>query len=272
MQFFTDHSPEKFGAVSSSETSRERLSMNDPGGTGLCKPLEWVKRGKDPCFPPPFDKLRVTKRVMVSLSNHDGKDRMLKQRALALFLFWLMMDRAHIIHIVGVPGAEDALASVFRTVHMQYSQYYNRKTNTVGHLWQGRYYSCALDELHVHAAVRYVEMNPVRAGIVASAEDYPWSSAKSYVTGIADSVLSGRCFLVETIRDWKQYLAEAPNQAARTKLIKSTKTGRPCGEDDFVTRLEALLGRRFVTLPPGSPYTRKNKETACLCQKEAAKE
>ena len=91
---------------------------------------------------------------------------------------------------------------------MQYSQYYNRKTNTVGHLWQGRYYSCALDEPHVHAAVRYVEMNPVRTGIVASAEDYPWSSAKSHVTGIADPVLAGRCFLVETIRDWKQYLAE----------------------------------------------------------------
>jgi putative transposase len=115
-------------------------------------------------------------------------------------------------------------------------------------------------------------MNPVRGGIVASAEDYPWSSAKSHVTGIADPVLSGRRFLVETIRDWKQYLAEAPKQAAGTKLIKSTKTGRPCGEDDFITRVEALLSRRFVNLPPGRPNTRKNKETADLFQKEAAKE
>jgi len=164
------------------------------------------------------------------------------------------------VHIVGVPGADDSLVSVFRTVHMLYSQYYNRKSNAVGHLWQGRYYSCALDEPHVHAAVRYVEMNPVRGGIVASAENYPWSSAKSHVTGIADPVLSGRCFLVETIRDWNHYLAEAPNQTAGVKLIKSTKTGRPCGEDDFVKRLEALLGRRFATLPPGRRYTRKNEE------------
>jgi len=192
-----------------------------------------------------------------------------RQHKLEIWAYCLMPNH---VHIVGVPGADDAMASVFRTVHMQYSQYYNRKTSAVGHLWQGRYYSCALDEPHVHAAVRYVEMNPVRAGIVASAEDYPWSSAKSHVTGIADPVLSGGCFLVETIRDWKQYLLEAPNQIAGTKLINSTKTGRPCGEDDFVTRLEALLGRRFTTLPPGRPYTKKNDEAADLFQKEATKE
>jgi putative transposase len=179
------------------------------------------------------------------------------QYKLEIWAYCLMPNH---VHIVGVPGADDSLASVFRTVHMQYSQYYNRKTQNVGHLWQGRFYSCALDEAHVHAAVRYVEMNPVRAGIVASAEDYPWSSAKNHVDGIADTVLSGRCFLLETIRDWKQYLAEAPNQTAGKKLIKSTKTGRPCGNDEFVKRLEALLGRRFATLPPGRHYTRKNEE------------
>jgi len=115
-------------------------------------------------------------------------------------------------------------------------------------------------------------MNPVRAGIVASAEDYPWSSAKSHVTGIADPVLSGRCFLVETIGDWKQYLAEAPNQEAGRKLVKSTTTGRHCGDDNFVTRLEAILGRRFATLPPGRPFARKKEEEADLFQKETAKQ
>ena len=190
-----------------------------------------------------------------------------RKHSLDIWAYCLMPNH---VHIVGVPGADDSLVSVFRTVHMLYSQYYNRKSNAVGHLWQGRYYSCALDEPHVHAAVRYVEMNPVRAGIVASAEDYPWSSAKSHVTGAADSVLSGRCFLVETIRDWKQYLAEAPDQAAGTKLIKSTNTGRPCGEDDFVKRLEAQLGRRFASLPPGRRDTRKNEEgdATDLFQKE----
>jgi putative transposase len=171
------------------------------------------------------------------------------------------------VHIVGVPGADDAMSSVFRTVHMLYSQYYNRKANAVGHLWQGRYYSCALDEPHAYAAVRYVEMNPVRGGLVAAAESYPWSSAKSHVTGIADPILTGSCFLLETMRDWKQYLMETSDADAQTHLIKATKTGRPCGKDDFVTQLEALLSRRFATLPPGRHHTRKDQQAGDLFQK-----
>jgi len=186
-----------------------------------------------------------------------------RQHNLEIWAYCLMPNH---VHIVGVPGAGDSLANVFRNVHMQYSQYFNRKANSTGHLWQGRYFSCPLDEPHVYAAVRYVETNPVRAGIVAAAEDYPWSSAKSHVTGLADPVLSGRCFLVETIPDWKQYLVEATDQAIRTNLIKSTKTGRPCGDENFVTHLETLLKRRFTTLPPGRPHGRKNKAAADLSE------
>lgn len=174
-----------------------------------------------------------------------------QQHGLDIWAYCLMPNH---VHIVGVPGADNSLANVFRNVNMQYSQYFNRKSNAVGHLWQGRYFSCPLDEPHVYAAVRYVETNPVRAGITAMAADYPWSSAKSHVTGIVDPVLSGRCFLVETIRDWKEYLVEATDQETQTNLIKSTKTGRPCGAEGFVTHLEALLNRRFTTLPRGRPH------------------
>ena len=182
-----------------------------------------------------------------------------RQYGLEIWAYCLMPNH---VHIVGVPGTDSALANIFRTVHMQYAQYFNRKRNAAGHLWQGRYFSCVLDEPHVHAAVRYVEMNPVRAGIAVSPEDYLWSSAKSHVTGLADPVLSGRCFLVETIRDWKQYLSEAPNLAAQTNLIKSTNTGRPCGKEDFVMRMEAFLNRRLTALPTGRPRGRKNSEEA----------
>lgn len=140
---------------------------------------------------------------------------------------------------------------------MMYSQYFNHKAKAVGHLWQGRYYSCALDERHAWAAVRYVEMNPVRAGMVVSAQDYPWSSAKSHVSGIADGVLSGLSFLDERVSDWRAYLQESPDAEAQASLLKSTRTGRPCGEHDFVAKLEENLGRRFVTLPPGRPFSEK---------------
>jgi len=165
------------------------------------------------------------------------------------------------VHIVGVPRAEDSLSSVFRTVHMLYSQYFNRKANAVGHLWQGRYYSCVLDERHAYAAVRYVELNPVRAGLVTVAQDYPWSSARSHVKGIKDCVLSGRSFLDETIENWGEYLMEPPDTEAQNSLIRTTSTGRPCGRSDFVTQLEDALGRRFVKRPPGRPRAGKNRET-----------
>jgi len=180
-----------------------------------------------------------------------------RRHELDIWAYCLMPNH---VHIVGVPHADDSLSSVFRTVHMLYSQYFNRKAGAVGHLWQGRYYSCALAERHLYAAVRYVELNPVRAGLVTSARDYPWSSAKSHVDGIADPVLSGRCFLDETIEDWKEYLLESQDTEAQANLIKATRTGRPCGENDFVAHFEGLLGRRFTTRSPGRPPAEKRGE------------
>jgi putative transposase len=173
-----------------------------------------------------------------------------RRHGLDIWAYCLMPNH---VHIVGVPSAEDSMSSVFRTVHMLYAQYFNRKSNVAGHLWQGRYYSCPLDEPHVYAAVRYVETNPVRAGLAPSAEAYPWSSARSHITGQGDPVLSGDCFLVEAIQDWRQFLCEASDEADRESVISATRTGRPCGGDGFVHQLETDLGRRFGALPPGRP-------------------
>jgi putative transposase len=106
-----------------------------------------------------------------------------------------------------------------------------------------------------------VELNPVRAGLAVSSQDYPWSSAKSYVSGVADRVLSGLSFLDERVSDWRAYLQESPDAEAQASLLKSTRTGRPCGEHDFVAKLEENFGRRFATLPPGRPVSEKNPES-----------
>jgi putative transposase len=155
------------------------------------------------------------------------------------------------VHLVGVPQAEDSLAKVFHCVHMLYSQYVNRKTEAAGPLWQGRFYSCVLDDAHVYAAVRYGELNPVRSGLADMAEAYPWSSAKSHVAGTADPVLRGKCFLTERIADWRRYLGEATDTPAQERLLKATKTGRPCGSEEFVATLETVLNRSFAIRPCG---------------------
>ena len=94
------------------------------------------------------------------------------------------------VHFIVVPSDTDSLAKTFNQAHMRYSQYHNEKIGKRGHLWQGRFYSCPLDEVHLYASVRYVEMNPVRAGIIEKAEDYAWSSAKSHIQGIDNPILS----------------------------------------------------------------------------------
>ena len=181
-----------------------------------------------------------------------------KQHDFDVWAYCLMPNH---VHIVGVPWADDSLANVFRNVHMLYSQYFNRKADVVGHLWQGRFYSCVLDERHLYAAVRYVELNPVRAGLVASALDYPWSSTNYHVNGGDDRVISGHCLLDEIIPDWHAFLREPQDTDAQDDLVKSTKTGRPCGTDDFKAQLEKLLGRRFTPRSPGRPRVGKNRKS-----------
>ncbi len=161
------------------------------------------------------------------------------------------------VHFIAVPMEDDALAKTFNTLHMRYSQYTNVKQNNRGHLWQGRFFSCALDEKHVYAGVRYVENNPVKARIVRKAEQYRWSSARAHVRGEADPVLAEDCYLVKRIKDWSKYLREKGDTVLVEEIRQSTKTGRPCGDEGFLLRLEKKLGRRLAALPRGRP--RKTK-------------
>ena len=156
------------------------------------------------------------------------------------------------VHMVCVPRQSDSLSRALHTVHMKYARYFNKKRSSVGHLWQGRFFSCALDERHVYAAVRYVERNPLRGGLVSSPDDYPWSSAKIHIAGERGSVLSGRCFLLETVTDWQQYLG-SPDMEEETAVIKATLTGRPCAEKGFVKEVEGRLGRILTPQPRGRP-------------------
>ena len=111
------------------------------------------------------------------------------------------------VHFVVVPLKSDSLSRTFNQAHMRYSQYFNRRMKQKGHLWQGRFYSCALDETHLYCAVRYVERNPVRVGLVSLAEEYLWSSASSHANRTNNSFLSDDMPLLKEIQDWKEYLS-----------------------------------------------------------------
>ena len=161
------------------------------------------------------------------------------------------------VHFIVVPQSPDSMARTFNQAHMRYSQYFNRKMGRRGHLWQGRFYSCPLDEAHLYAAVRYAERNSVRAGLVERGEDYPWSSALSHVERIDNPILSNDLPLLKEIPDWRQYLS-APDEEVMLKQIRSaTSNGRPIGSESFVMRVEELLGRELRAKPIGRPIGNK---------------
>ena len=94
------------------------------------------------------------------------------------------------VHMVAIPHKMDGLARALKDTHGRYAAYWNAGHNSSGHVWQGRYYSCPLDQSHLWEALRYTELNPVRAGLVTAAESWIWSSAAAHCgTEVADGCL-----------------------------------------------------------------------------------
>ncbi len=162
-----------------------------------------------------------------------------RQHGLDIWAYCLMSNH---IHLVAVPAREDAMAIVLRDVHSAYAQEFNRREGFSGHLWQGRYYSCVLDERHLWAAVRYVERNPVRAGIVARAEEYPWSSARAHCGLQEDRLLAPGLPLLDQVRDWRGWLGEEDVSREAEAIRRCTRAGSPCGGEAFIEGLERKLG------------------------------
>jgi putative transposase len=165
-------------------------------------------------------------------------------------LAWCLMTNH--VHFVAIPLKETSLARGFGEAHRRYTRMKNFEQHVRGYLFQGRFSSSVLDEQHLLAAVRYVELNPVRAGMVAQAWDYPWSSA-AFHTGnsecdplVRDKTLSG------LITDWQGFLAGASADEV-DRVRTATQTGRPSGDDDFVATVENLTGRDLRKGTPGRP-------------------
>jgi len=104
----------------------------------------------------------------------------LSDAAVSILGYSLMSNH---VHVMALPVREDSLSILLRRVHGRYAQYYNARSGRSGHLWQNRFFACVLGPSHLWAALRYVERNPVRAGMVERAADYPWSSASAHLYG-----------------------------------------------------------------------------------------
>jgi len=168
--------------------------------------------------------------------------------------FWAYCLMDNHVHLIVVPDREDSLAKGLGEAHRNYTRMVHFREGWRGYLWQGRFLSYPLDEKYLFAAIRYIERNPVKAGMVKKAEDYPWSSAKTHVFGSKDSLLSDH-FLKNEIQDWSNFLSEENPQEEKILLEKHTRTGRPLGGEDFLDAIGQKVGRILEKQKPGPKRT-----------------
>jgi len=93
--------------------------------------------------------------------------------SLTLLGYCLMSNH---IHLIVTPAKPDSLSRALKDTHGRYAAYWNATHHSSGHVWQGRFYSCPLDEAHLWEALRYTELNPVRASLITKAENWEWSN------------------------------------------------------------------------------------------------
>lgn len=169
-------------------------------------------------------------------------------------LAWCLMTNH--VHLILVPGTEDGLRAALAEAHRRYTRHINAREGWTGYLFQGRFASYPMDDAHLMAAVRYVELNPVAAGLVAHAPDWRWSSARSHVSGrrMAGDPLTNVAALGAHVRNWHAMLrhgleagdlgpeGEVVAEAIETRL----RTGRPLAAEAWIAEQEATLDRKLA--------------------------
>ena len=177
---------------------------------------------------------------------HSRADRLtylhlLRQQAslghVSILAYCLMSNH---IHLIAVPEDAAALAEVLQRVHGRYAQYLNARRGRCGHLWQNRFSSCALGPKHLWAALRYVEMNPVRACLAATPREYAWSSAEAHWSGEDPWRVADMRFWSESggAEAWRMMLSEGDGEAEAKALRRATYSGQPFGDEAFVEAMQ----------------------------------
>lgn len=163
---------------------------------------------------------------------------------------WSYCLMSNHVHLIVVPETEDGLRRAIGEAHRRYTRHINFQKGWKGHLWQGRFGSFPMDEQYLIATARYIELNPVKAGIVKKPEDYKWCSAQAHLQG-EDDILVKVEPLLSIIPDWRQFLASDLSEEEYETLRRHERTGRPLGNTDFVEKVEKLTARVFRRQKPG---------------------
>lgn len=174
-------------------------------------------------------------------------------------LAWCLMDNH--VHLILVPARPDGLRAAIAEAHRRYTRHVNFRQGWRGYLFQGRFASYPMDDAHLMAAVRYVELNPVAAGMVAEPSDWRWSSARSHLRGrrARGDPLTDVAALGAHVPDWRAMLrhgleaggASEEGQRVVEAIEARLRTGRPLAAPDWIARQETALARPLAPAKRG---------------------
>lgn len=174
-----------------------------------------------------------------------------RRNDVAIWAYCLMPNHAHLVMTPATPaGLSKAVGETAR----RFARASNGGRDRRGPVWQSRFYSVALDERHLLEAVRYILLNPVRAGLRESADRWRWSSFGAHRTGSDDLIdtapLAGR------IRSIESFVAIGTARDIAEQIRAATRSGRPLGEKNFVEELALSRGVTISDRPRGRPPSR----------------
>ena len=178
-----------------------------------------------------------------------------------LHAYVLMPNHVHLL----LTGEDPTAASAFmKALAQRYSQYFNRTRGRTGPMWEGRFRSSPVEsERYLLTLYRYVELNPVRAGLVRLPHHYRWSSFHHNALGAPLDFLSAHPTFVqlgasaeERARTYLQYIGEVTSDEELALIRESIDANAAMGSDGFVEGLESALGRRARVIHRGRPRSR----------------
>ena len=169
------------------------------------------------------------------------------------------------VHLLITPHNQEGISKVMQSLGRYYVQYFNYQYNRTGTLWEGRYKACLLDSEHyLLTCYRYIELNPVRAGMVDHPSDYPWTSYHQNARGQVDERITPHILYQrlghtpeEREQNYRQLFRQNLSEKILTEIRAATNRAWVLGNDRFKRRIEKLANRQATPRQRGGD--RKSK-------------
>jgi len=171
-----------------------------------------------------------------------------KEHNVKIISYCLMTNH---MHLIAIPKHKESLAKAIGETHRLYTRKINFEQKVKGHLFQERFYSTPLDDEHLLNAIKYVEQNPVKAFMVKYPWDYKYTSCLYRLNLLKEDNLLSSHSIINNIENYKEFLQT--NNKQEKIIEEKTRTGKPCGDDDFYDKIKSLTGIDYKNKKAGRP-------------------